>query len=72
MNIKIKAAIETAKTVTVLTLLAIIVPIVIHLISIQMLASIITVGCIYFGVKMIYDIKLSEAERDSIVNIDKE
>ena len=53
---------ETAKTVAGLTAIAVLVPAVIFLIPTQVLGCIVAIGCLGFATKMIYDIKLTQAQ----------
>ena len=53
---------ETAKTVTGLTALAILVPAMIYLVPLDVLVSLALAVMLVMGVKMIYEIKLNEAK----------
>ncbi len=59
---------ETAKTLAGLTAVAVIVPAVIFLIPLEVLGGIISIGCLGFGTKMIYDTKLAQAKFDAEYN----
>jgi len=59
---------ETAKTIVGLTALAVLVPAAILLIPLEVLGGIISIGCLGFGTKMIYDIKLAQAKFDAEFN----
>ncbi len=59
---------ETAKTIAGLTLIATLVPAAILLIPTEVLGGIITIGCLGFGTKMIYDTKLAQAKFDAQYN----
>ena len=57
------AIIETAKVVGAITGMVVVVSAAIALLSLQAIASILLVYCLGMGVKMIYDIKISEAKQ---------
>ena len=59
---------ETAKTLAGLTAIAVLVPAVFFLIPMAVLGSIIAVGALCFGIKMIYDTKLAQAKFDAEIN----
>ncbi len=59
---------ETAKTLAGLTAIAVLVPAAIFLIPLEVLGGIISIGCLGFGTKMIYDTKLSQAKFDAEYN----
>ena len=56
------ALIETAKTIGAITGMVFVVSAAIALLSLQTIASMLLVYCLGMGVKMIYDIKISEAK----------
>ena len=53
---------ETAKTLAGLTLISMMVPAIIFLIPLQVTGTVVAIGALCFAVKMIYDIKLGQAE----------
>ncbi len=59
---------ETAKTIAGLTALAVLVPAAIFLIPLDVLGGIISIVCLGFGTKMIYDSKLAQAKFDAEYN----
>ena len=59
---------ETAKTIAGLTALAVLVPAAIFLIPLEVLGGIISISCLGFGTKMIYDNKLAQAKFDAEFN----
>jgi hypothetical protein len=59
---------ETAKTIAGLTAVAVLVPAAIFLIPLEVLGGIISIGCLGFGTKMIYDTKLAQAKFDAEYN----
>lgn len=59
---------ETAKTIAGLTAVAVLVPAAIFLIPLDVLGGIISIGCLGFGTKMIYDTKLAQAKFDAEYN----
>ena len=59
---------ETIKTLAGLTAIAVLVPAVIFLIPLNVLGSIIAIGGLCYAIKMIYDIKLSQAKFDAEIN----
>jgi hypothetical protein len=59
---------ETAKTIAGLTALAVLVPAAIFLIPLEVLGGIISIGCLGFGTKMIYDSHLARAKFDAEYN----
>ncbi len=59
---------ETAKTLAGLTAIAVLVPAAIFLIPLEVLGGIISIGCLGFGTKMIYDTKLAQAKFDAEYN----
>ncbi len=59
---------ETVKTLAGLTAVAVLVPAAIFLIPLEVLGGIISIGCLGFGTKMIYDTKLAQAKFDAEFN----
>jgi hypothetical protein len=59
---------ETVKTIAGLTAVAVLVPAAIFLIPLEVLGGIISIGCLGFGTKMIYDTKLAQAKFDAEYN----
>lgn len=59
---------ETVKTLAGLTAIAVLVPASIFLIPLEVLGGIISIGCLGFGTKMIYDTKLAQAKFDAEYN----
>ncbi len=59
---------ETVKTLAGLTAIAVLVPAVIFLVPLEVLGAIISIGCLGFGTKMIYDTKLAQAKFDAEYN----
>jgi ABC-type Na+ efflux pump permease subunit len=59
---------ETAKTLVGLTAISLAVPAVIFLVPLNVIATVLMVGCLGFAVKMIYDTKLSQAKFDAEYN----
>jgi hypothetical protein len=59
---------ETAKAIAGLTAVAVLVPAAIFLIPLEVLGGIISIGCLGFGTKMIYDTKLAQAKFDAEFN----
>ena len=59
---------ETVKTLAGLTAVAVVVPAAIFLIPLEVLGGIISIGCLGFGTKMIYDTKLAQAKFDAEYN----
>ncbi len=59
---------ETVKTLAGLTAVAVLVPAAIFLIPLEVLGGIISIGCLGFGTKMIYDTKLAQAKFDAEYN----
>jgi hypothetical protein len=53
---------ETAKTLAGLTAVALAVPAIIFLVPLQVISSVLLIGALGYAVKMIYDVKLSQAE----------
>lgn len=53
---------ETAKTVTGLTAISLAVPAILFNVPLPILGTTIAIGALCFAIKMIYDIKLSQAE----------
>ena len=69
MNTVEKTALkETAKTIAVLTAVAVMVPAAIFLIPLDVLGTILAVGALGFAIKMIYDMKLAQAKSNAEFN----
>ena len=59
---------ETVKTLAGLAAISILVPAAIFLIPLEVLGGIISIGCLGFATKMIYDTKLAQAKFDAEYN----